>query len=319
MKFTYKAPNEYHDLTSGFRRIESEYLGPHDFKVYVNKKTQLIESVEFDHDGCCEVHGGTDNSAEHQYSVYLNCHNPNHIVLMSMICGDESHPCKNMVEVVCEKYNMVFQRDDPPLPSQTYNWRKCKVSENGIVTYAWFEMVFTWDMLVAQGQSHKEMIRSALRSGTLSASLAEKADYCIEIVDYVINNEISKQHPWKVAWPDLYEVTLDNSMPIGMPNGQPRPDRVVPLTTCWGAVPHDCAAHFDGDEQVMVEADCPVTKEEVDILEPWVVPAEYASHLHNVCLYNQALDALIAEEPDGSFTQEDILRKFAELKAAETI
>ena len=72
MRFTYQAPVEYNDLTSGLRTIESRYKGPHDFKVKVHRITRLITGgVEFDHDGHTSLHNGTDISDPDFEMIYL--------------------------------------------------------------------------------------------------------------------------------------------------------------------------------------------------------------------------------------------------------
>ena len=162
MKFTYQAPVEYNDLSSGLRTVESEYLGPHDFKIYVNKYTHTIEHTEFDHDGHPELHNGSDNGSDDVFLVYLHSHNPNHIALMALLCNHEDHYAENQIEVVCEKYNMVYQRHEPMALDHTYDKATITVDENGIVTYPWWKLVWTWDMLVAQGKSHRNSIKERL-------------------------------------------------------------------------------------------------------------------------------------------------------------
>jgi hypothetical protein len=255
MKFTYLAPNEYNDLSSGFRTVESEYNGPADFKVYIDPITRKInKGVEFDHDGPC-CFGGTDNSPDDAEMVYLHSHNPNHIVLMALLTNCEDHIAINKVEVVCEQYNMQYQRYEPPAPDHTYSFKDCTIDENGVVTYPWYVLDVTWDKLVAQAKSHKNMIRERQRVDVLTQSQHDKADYCCEIIDYIIINEVSKNHPWKIAFPDIHSVTLDNSVPIGIPDGVYNGPLQLEKTKAWGIVCHESCCHADGDD-VILESCC---------------------------------------------------------------
>ena len=295
MKFTYLAPIEYSDLSSGFRTVESEYHGPHDFKVHVDKITRKVEKgVEYDHDGCTHTHGGSDNSPPGCDMVYLHSHNPNHIVLMALITNHEHHTAVNKVEVVCEKYNMVYQRHEPMAVDHTYSFKDCTIDERGVVTYPWYKLEWSWDMLVAQGRSHKNTIRERQRVDILTQAQHDKADYCCEIIDYVILNQISKNHPHKIAWPDIHSVTLDNSMPIGLPDGIPNADRTYDLsecTSCWGIVPHEHCCHAEGHDFVL-ESICPTTAAEAAALAPWEMSAEVYSHAVKVAHYHSCDDEL---------------------------
>lgn len=256
MKFTYLAPNEYNDLTSGFRTIESEYLGPADFKVHVDPITRTVtKGVEYDHDGCPHCHGGSDNSPDDAEMVYLHSHNPNHIVLMALLTNCEDHVAENQVEVVCEKYNMVYQRHEPPAPDHTYDLRKVTIDENGVVTYPWYQLDVSWEKIVDVAKGHKNMIRERQRVDVLTDAQHARADYCCEIIDYIILNEVSKNHPWKIAFPDIHSVRLDNSIPIGLPDGIPNGPRRLEHTTAWGIVCHDPCCHKDG-EDVVLESIC---------------------------------------------------------------
>ena len=318
MKFKYLAPNEYNDLSSGFRWIESEYLGPHDFKIYVDRATQKIINVEFDHDGHPEIHNGSDTSPDHVYMVYLHCHNPNHIALMAMICNHEDHYAENQVEVVCEKYNMVYQRHEPPALDHTYDLRKCTIAENGVVTYPWWQMAITWESVVAQGKSHRSTIKERLRNDILSETQRAKGEYCCEIVDYVILNEVSKNHPWKICWPAINDVSLDNSVPIGIPpDDGPNPSRQLERTTQWGAVPHEPAYHIEGDDFVL-DAICPTTPEEAAELQPWnELHDEHPTHSTMVALHNEAREMLhAAADEDTHITNDHVIEHMEKLQAA---
>jgi hypothetical protein len=314
MKFTYLAPIEYNDLSSGFKTIESEYHGPHDFKVYVDPQTRLItRGVEFDHDGHPEIHGGTDMTESPDVTdmdmIYLHSHNPNHIALMAMICNHEGHQATNIIEVVDEKYNMVYQRWDPIALDHTYDLRKCTIDENGIVTYAWWQMVISWPMLVNQGKSHRNQIVNRLHNDVLTKDQRDKANYCIEIIDYVILNEVSSKHPWKIAWPSIETVTLDNSVPIGMVDGVPNPDRNMPLTESWGATPHEIAYHIEDteDEEFVLDAICPTTAEEAAKLAPWdELHDGHPSHSRCVACYLEVQQSLIDSNPDIHLTADMI-------------
>jgi hypothetical protein len=292
MKFTYVAPNDYNDLTTGFRTIESEYVGPLDFKVYVDKNTRKLDrGVEYDHDGC----NGCDNSPDDCESILLHSHNPNHIVLMAMITGHEGHSAVNQVETVCEQYNMVYQRHEPPTVMHTYDLRNCTIDTNGVVTYAWYQLEVSWEMLVRQGMSHKAGIRERQRVDILTAEQHTKADYCCEIIDYVILNEVSKNQPWKIAWPLLDQITLDNSRPIGIPDGIPNSDLVPDPTEKWGIVRHEPAYHKDGDH-VVLDAVCPtcvgVAGPNPDEVAPMEITPDLPSHSEKVIHYHQCDDAL---------------------------
>lgn len=321
MKFTYIAPVEYNDLTSGFRTIESEYTGPHDFKVYVDVNTRRIEhGVEFDHDGHPEIHGGTDSFAHRDdvEMIYLHSHNPNHIALMAMICNHEDHTAENQVEVVCEKYNMVYQRHEPPTLDHTYDRRLITIDSRGVVTYPWWQMDITWDMLVTQGKSHRNTIAERLRTDILTQEQRDKANYCIEIIDYVLLNGVSQKHPWKVAWPDIHSVTLDNSIPIGIPDGIPNGPREMSRTEMWGAVPHDPACHYEGDH-IVLDAICPTTPEEAAQLEPWVdLHEDHPTHSTQVALHLEARESLHASvEPHVELTNDHVLEHMDMLIAAK--
>jgi len=324
MKFTYQAPVEYNDLSSGLRTVESEYLGPHDFKVYVDSKTRLLtHGVEYDHDGHPEIHGGTDMTedpdSQHMDMIYLHSHNPNHIALMAMICNHEDHTATNVVEVVDEKYNLVYQRHEPMALDHTYDLRKCTIDENGIVTYAWWNLAVSWDMIVAQGKSHKTSIRERLRVDILTADQRAKAEYCCEIIDYVILNGVSKKHPWKIAWPDIHTVSLDNSLPIGLGDDYtPNEDRNYESTTAWGAVPHEPAYHMDGDD-VVIDAICPTTAEDVAKLQPWTeLTADHPTHSEAVATYLQVQQSLIDSNPNIELTTDMIQAAYNQQLAQQT-
>ena len=320
MKFTYQAPVEYNDLSSGFRTVESEYLGPHDFKVFVDKELRTVtHGVEFDHDGHPDVHGGSDKSAAQFDMIYLHSHNSNHIALMAMICNHEDHKVDNQVEVVCEKYNMVYQRHEPMALDHVYDLRKCTIDTNGIVTYAHWQLVWTWEMLVAQGKSHKNAIRERQRVDILTADQHAKADYCCEIIDYVILNEVSKKHPWKIAWPNIHSVALDNSKPIGLgEESTPNGPRDLPRTEAWGAVPHEPAYHMDGDDAV-IDAICPTTAEEANKLQPWTgLTLDHPTHKDMVDKFEAVRQSLIDANPDIRLTTEMVQAAHKEQLAKES-
>ena len=311
MKFTYLAPNDYNDLTSGFRTIESEYLGPTDFKVHVDPITRKVEKgVEFDHDGCPHCHGGSDNSPDDAEMVYLHSHNPNHIVLMAMLTGCEDHAAENQVEVVCERYNMVYQRHEPPTADHTYDVKNVTIDTNGVVTYPWYKLAITWEQIVSQIRSHKEGIRLRQRVDILTQNQHDKADYCCEILDYIVLNEVSKNAPWKIALPDIHSVTLDNSVPIGLPEGIPNGPRVPVRTEKWGIIKHDPCQHKDGDH-VVLEAVCatPVgahgpNPEDVEL---WEVTPEHPTHSAKCKHYHECDDELCDGAPtDVEITFEEI-------------
>jgi len=307
MKFTYLAPNEYNDLTSGFRTVTSEYHGPHDFKIRVNKQTRIVDGTEYDHNGHPEIHGGTYDSDDTHDQIYLHSHNPNHIALMAMICNHEDHTADNQVETVCEKYNMVYQRHEPPALDHTYDLRKCTVDENGVVTYAWWQLTFSWEMLINQGKSHRAQIAERLSRDILTQEQRDKGNYCLEIIDYVVLNQISKKYPWKVAWPMMDQVTLDNSMPIGIPDGIPNKPRALTRTETWGAVPHETAYHIEDteDENFVLDAVCPVTAEDAAKLAPWdELHDGHPSHSRCVTCYQEVQQSLIDSNPDIQLTTE---------------
>ena len=335
MKFTYLAPKEYNDLSSGLRTVTSDYHGPHDFKIFVNKKTRLIEGAEFDHDGHSEVHAGTDNSSDTHDQIYLHSHNKNHIVLMAMLTNCENHSAVNQVETVCEKYNMVYQRHEPPSPDHTYNELKCTVSNKGVVTYAWWQLVFSWDALIAQGKSHRAQIVERLARDILTQEQRNKGNYCLEIIDYVVLNQISKKHPWKVAWPLMDTVTLDNSIPIGMPDGVPNGPRQLETTTAFGSVEHESCYHMhddDTDGEHVLESKCPMTAQEAAIVEGAIaydealaynwcnarLSSDHPSHCHRVDEYQSVIDDLIRANPDIELTAELIKQAHANHKAVCT-
>jgi hypothetical protein len=308
MKFTYQAPVEYNDLTSGFKTVESEYSGPHDFKVYVDPITRKItRGVEFDHDGHPEIHGGSDISVntDDMEMVYLHSHNPNHIVLMAMITNHEDHKTDTKVEVVCEKYNMVYQRHEHPALDHTYDLRLVTIDKNGIVTYPWWQMPTTWDMLVRNGKGHKQDIVNRMNNTYMHPDLYEKAKYCCEIIDYVLANEISKNHPWKLAWPIPETVTLDNSVPIGLGDtGIPNGPRDYDSTTAWGLVPHEFAYHMDGDD-VVIDGVCPTTPEEAAKLQPWTeLTEDHPTHSERVSTMLEVQQRLIDNDPNIQLTNE---------------
>lgn len=313
MKFTYKAPVEYNVLSSGLRDVESNYNGPHDFKVFVDPITRLVnKGVEFDHDGHPDIHGGTPDvvSDSSREMIYLHSHNPNHIVLMALICNHEDHYAKTQVEVVCEKYNMVYQRHEPMALDHVYDLKKCTIDSNGVVTYAWWKLDITWDMMVAQGKSHRQQIAERLRLDILTADQIKKANYCLEIIDYVILNEISKDTPWKIAFPLMDAVCLKNSVRIGLPDNIENGSRVLPITPQWGVVPHDSACHFE-DEDFVLAAICPITAEEAALLTPWTdLCPDHPTHLTNVALWNTVTQLMIANDPDIELTTEKILETF---------
>jgi len=306
MKFTYLAPNEYNDLTSGFRTIESEYLGPLDLKVHVNLETRKIDrGVEYDHDGHPEVHGGSDNSPDDAEMIYLHSHNPNHIVLMALLTNCEDHTAVNQVEVVCEKYNMVYQRHEPPAPDHTYDLKNVTIDTNGVVTYPWYQLAISWEMIVKNAKSHKEMIRERQRVDILTEAQHQRADYCCEIIDYILLNEVSKNHPWKVAMPDIHSVRLDNSLPIGIPDGIPNGARALEHTTAWGIVCHEPCCHKDGLD-VVLAAVCATPEGQHGLnasdITPWKVTKDLPTHSTKVNHYHQCDDELC----DGAATDIEI-------------
>jgi hypothetical protein len=324
MRFTYQAPVEYNDLTSGLRTVESRYQGPHDFKIYVDRKTHLLtHGVEYDHDGHPILHGGIDESDDQSFLVYLHSHNPNHICLMAMICNHEEHEAPNVVETVCEKYNMVYQRHEPMDLLHTFDFRKTKINEKGVVTYAWWQMVITWEMLVRQGISHKNTINTRLQKDVLTKEQREKAAYCIEIIDYVIDNEISMKHPWKIAWPDIDTVSLDNSIPIGLGGGTVPDEHWLPIeeqpyykTNIWGSCAHENADRPEGSG--LLRSKNPMTPAEAALVEGALVYDEalaynwcnerlcdeHPSHCHVVDQYQIVQENLIKDNPDIELTAE---------------
>jgi len=312
MKFTYQAPKEYNDLSTGLRTVESEYLGPHDIKIYVSADTHKIEHVEFDHDGHPEVHNGTDTSADvdHMFLVYLHSHNPNHIALMAMICNHEDHPADNKIDIVCEKYNMVYQHHEPPSLDHTYDYSQITIDKNGVVTYPWWKLKVTWEDLVKNGRSHRLQIAERLRTDILTEEQRKKGNFCLEIIDYVILNEISKDQPWKIAWPTIDSVCLENTLRIGLPDDIPNGSREMLRTTEWGVVPHEHCCHIDGDDCVL-ESVCPTTAAEAAVLSPWTdLCCDHPTHSTNVALWNTIRTLLIANDPDIHLTKDVILKEF---------
>lgn len=310
MKFTYRAPVEYNDLTSGFRTIESEYSGPQDFKVFVDKVTRkLTHGVEFDHDGPVEL-GGSDNSPPGAEMILLHSHNPNHIVLMAMITNCEDHASETKVETVCEKYNMVYQRNADPAPDHTYDLKKVTIDQEGRVTYPWYQLPVTYTDLIKNGKAHIAALKQRLMTDVLSPTEIEKINYCIEVVQYCLDNEVSKNHPWKLAWPLPELVTLDNSVPIGLPDGVPNPPRVPNPSPCWGIVAHEHCCHKDGHD-IVLESVCPTTKAETDTLESWKFTEDLPSHCYKVNHYHQIDDELCCD-PMTDVSFEEIAQKHEE-------
>lgn len=322
MRFTYQAPVEYNDLTSGLRTVESRYKGPHDFKVKVHRITRLITGgVEFDHDGHPSLHNGTDISDPDYEMIYLHSHNPNHICLMALITGHEEHEAPNVVETVCAKYNMVYQRHEPMDLFHTFDLQKTTIDSRGVVKYVWWQMVITWETLVSQGLSHISVIQERMKSYMTNADRA-KAERCIEIVNYVIENEISMKHPWKIAWPSIDTVTLDNSVPIGLGGGStPDVDWVTfeedPDTwhTCkWGVVEHEHADRPVGSG--LLASVNPMTDAEVAATVPWVdsfLTAEHPSHSTKCDHYLECDDHLChTAGPTAEVTMEQIHQHHAE-------
>lgn len=305
MKFNYLAPVEYNDLTSGFKTVESEYCGPVDFKIFVDRKTRRPDrGVEFDHDGCPRCHGGTDGSDDEKQMIHLHAHNPNHIALMAMITNCEDHPTDTIVETVCEQYNMVYQRFEHPTLDHTYDLKKVTIDERGVVTYPWFQLESaTWKQLVQQGKSTIQQYRQRLATDFLTPTEEQKINYCIEIIQYVIDNEVSKNQPWKLAWPIPELVSLDNSVPIGLPDGVPNPPKDTTKTTYWGCVSHDTPPEYGENG---LDAVCPTTKAEADAIDPWAYEEGYASHCHKV-KHNSEIEAHLCEHhPELEITQEMI-------------
>jgi len=322
MKFTYLAPNEYNDLTSGFRTVESEYLGPADFKVHIDPITRTVtKGVEYDHDGHPEVHGGSDNSPDDAEMIYLHSHNPNHIVLMALLTNCEDHVAENQVEVVCEKYNMVYQRHEPPAPDHTYDLKKVTIDENGVVTYPWYQLEISWEMIVSVLKGHKNMIRERQRVDILTDAQHQRADYCCEIIDYIILNEVSKNHPWKIAAPDIHSVRLDNSIPIGLPDGVPNgPRNFTEKTTAWGIVCHDPCCHVDGPD-VVLAAVCATPEGQHGLnasdVTPWKVTKNLPTHSAKCNHYHQCDDELCDGAPtDVEITFDQIAQVHEERWAA---
>jgi hypothetical protein len=115
-------------------------------------------------------------------------------------------------------------------------------------------------------------------------------------------NQISYKHPWKIAWPHVESVTLDNSVAIGMPDGVPNPDRNMLHTESWGATPHEPAYHMDGDD-VVIDAICPTTAEEAAKLQPWTeLTTDHPTHSEAVDNYNKVQQSLIDSNPDIHLT-----------------
>jgi hypothetical protein len=322
MRFTYQAPVEYNDLTSGLRTVESRYQGPHDFKVYVDKVTRLVtHGVEYDHDGHPGLHAGDPETLHEGCEMhYLHSHNPNHICLMAMITNHEEHEAPNVVEVVCEKYNMVYQRHEPMDLFHTFDFQKCTIDERGVVTYAWWKMDISWEMLVSQGISHRGVIQERMK-GYMSAERMQKAQYCIEIIDYVLSNEISKKHPWKVAWPDIDTVSLDNSIPIGLGSGTQKNEDWLAIelqpyyqTTYWGSTPHEKADRPVGSG--LLRSKNPMSPSEAALVEGALVYQEslsycwcderltdaHPSHCHRVDEHDIIRQQLIDSNPDIQLT-----------------
>lgn len=314
MRFTYQAPVEYNDLTSGLRIVESRYKGPHDFKVLVHKVTRLISGVEYDHDGHPDLHGGTNTGTEDYEMIYLHSHNPNHICLMAMITNHEEHEAPNVVETVCAKYNMVYQRHEPMDLFHTFDLRSTTIDSRGVVKYAWWQMVISWEMLVNQGHSHVRSLQERMKSYMTNDDRA-KAEYCIEIVNYAIDNEISMKHPWKIAWPNVDTVTLDNSVPIGLGGGStPNADWLpyeedLDCHTCkWGVVEHEHADRPVGSG--LLASVNPMTDAEVAATVPWVdsfLTAEHPTHSEKCNHYLECDDELChGAGPTGEVSMDQI-------------
>ena len=309
----------YGTVSKGYKTVESEYLGPHDFKVYVDKKTrEITHGVEFDHDGHPDVHDGSDNSREHCDMIYLHSHNPNHIALMAMLTNHEDHKTDNVVEVICEKYNMVYQRHEHPSLDHTYSLREITIDKNGIVTYPWFKLDSSWQSLVNQGKSYRSQLASSINDKLLTGDDKKKHEYCIEIIEHVILNEISKNQPWKIAWPNPETVTLDNSCPIGLAGEyEPNPGRNFESTKSWGAVPHEPAYHIEGDDFVL-DAICPTTPAEAAELQPWdELHDEHPTHSTMVALHSEAREMLHAAADENThITNDHVLEHMKKLQAA---
>ena len=306
MKFTYPAPIEIYVPSSGFRTIESDYFGPHDLKVFVDAKTRkFVHGVQYDHDGHPEIHDGSDPSdgVDHMEMVYLHSHNPNHIVLMAMITNHEDHKAPTVAQVIDEKYNMVWQQWDPMPLDDVYDLRDTTIDANGIVTYHLKTLDMTWASLVANGMSHAALIKNVLNTNPfLTEDQIAKGNKCIEVINYIIKNEISKDTPWKITWPDMNNITLDNSVPIGVPDGIPNPDKDHPRTEVWGAVPHEPAYHMDGDD-VVVEGVCPTTAEDAAKLQPWTeLTEDHPTHSESVKTFEQVQQSLIDKDPNIHLT-----------------
>jgi hypothetical protein len=294
MKFKYKAPVEYNDLTSGWKWVESEYRGPHDIKVGVDRQTRKPNrGVEFDHDGYA-CHGGTNNSNDEVQWIYLHSHNPNHIALMAMICNHEDHATDTIVETVYEKYNVVYQRFEHPTLDHTYSMQDVTIDRFGRVTYPWFKLDSQWDQLVRSGKAHIADLKRRLRTDLLTTREEAKIEYCIQIVQELLDNEVCKNHPWKLTWPSPDTVTLDNTHPIGLPDGVPNPPKSVERTYKWGAVEHECADHPD-----VIEAVCPNTVAETEAIEPWpVMQINPCTHAHKVSHYLEHCEQCKEADPD---------------------
>lgn len=314
MRFTYQAPVEYNDLTSGLRTIESRYKGPHDIKVKVDKVTRLINGVEYDHDGHPDLHNGTNIGDADNDMIYLHSHNPNHICLMAMITNHEEHEAPNVVETVCAKYNMVYQRHEPMDLLHTFDFRATTIDTRGVVKYVWWQMVISWKTLVDQGLSHINVLQERMKGYMINADRV-KAERCIEIVNYVIENEISMKHPWKIAWPGIDTVTLDNSVPIGLGGMPPDVDWVTfeedPVTwhtTKWGVVEHEHADRPVGSG--LLASVNPMTDAEVAATVPWVdsfLTAEHPSHSAKCNHYLECDDHLChGAGPTKEVTMEEI-------------
>lgn len=321
MRFTYQAPVEYNDLTSGLRTVESRYKGPHDFKVKVDRITRLVNGgVEYDHDGHPDLHGGTNISDKDFEMIYLHSHNPNHICLMALITNHEEHAAPNVVETVCAKYNMVYQRHEPMDLFHTFDLNKITIDSRGVVKYAWWQMVISWEMLVSQGRSHRAGLVERMKD-YLTKDDRAKAEYCIEIIDYVLENEISMKHPWKIAWPSINSVTLDNSLPIGLGGGStPDPDWLPYeedqdfTTTKWGIVEHEHADRPVGSG--LLASVNPMTDAEVAATVPWVdsfLTADHPTHSAKCNHYLHCDDELChAAGPSGDVSFEQIAQYHAE-------
>jgi hypothetical protein len=306
MKFTYKAPEEYLD-TSGkkLKTVESEYNGPHDIKILVDKQTRKFFNVEFDHDGHPEIHGGTDSSNDVWDHMYLHSHNPNHIVLMAMICNHEDHETDDIAEVIDTKYNMVYVRPEHPNLLHTYEMSEITISTDGIVTYPWKQPHITWSEF-SQGVSYqKTYFKNLLLSNAGDNIRIEKINRCIEIMDYITTN-MRNVSPWKIAFPNLNTITMDNSVAIGSRESHELPVKIVDYTftttDCWGVVDHEPAFHIEGDDFVL-DAICPTNQVEASQLQPWnELTDQHPTHSVAVSAYNAVQQSLIDSNPDIALT-----------------